>query len=98
MQTTSASTAARPVRLVRRAGCSSGRRGGVIARSGLVPGERGPAGVARSVVELFLDAEQLVVLGHPFRPGGRTGLDLTAVGRDGEVGDRRVLGLAGPVA
>src|SRR6478735_5387023 len=56
------------------------------------------AGVDRGVVELLLDAQQLVVLGDPLGPRRGAGLDLAAVGRDGEVGDRGVLGLAGAVA
>src|SRR4051812_8201084 len=59
-------------------------------------GER--PGVTRGVIELFLDAQQLVVLRDAFAPGRRTGLDLSAVGRNGEVGDRRVLGLTRAVA
>src|SRR6187455_116144 len=96
MQTTSASTAARPVRFARpRAGCW----GSVIrSRSGAEAREGGPTGVASRVVELLLDAQQLVVLGDPLGAGGGTGLDLAAVGGDREVGDRGVLGLAGTVA
>src|SRR3954453_23157053 len=96
MQTTSASTAARPVRFARlRAGCW----GSVIEpRFPTEAREGGRAGVASRVVELLLDAQQLVVLGDPLGPSGRPGLDLAAVGRDREVGDRGVLGLAGAVA
>src|SRR3954468_3327661 len=60
--------------------------------------EGGGAGVPRRVVQLLLDAQQLVVLGDALAAGRGTGLDLTAVDRDGEVGDRGVLGLAGTVA
>src|SRR6478735_10089396 len=90
---TSASTAARPVRGDRRVVEVEVVRGTVC--SALEAREGAPAGVARGVVELLLDAEQLVVLGDALRAGRGTGLDLTAVGRDREVGDRRVLGLAG---
>jgi ABC-type transport system involved in multi-copper enzyme maturation permease subunit len=47
---------------------------------------------------IFRDADQLVVLGVAVAAAGGAGLDLAAVGRDGEVGDRRVLGLARAVA
>src|SRR3546814_2351650 len=40
--------------------------------------------------EHFLDAEQLVVLGKPVRTRQRAGLDLSAIGGDGEIGNRRV--------
>ena len=61
-------------------------------------GKAAGTGVARGVVQLLLDAQQLVVLRHPLAAGRRAGLDLAAVGGDGEVGDRGVLGLAGAVA
>src|SRR2546425_11684800 len=47
----------------------------------LEPRERRAAGVARGVVQLLLDAHQLVVLGHPVRAGRGAGLDLAAVHR-----------------
>src|SRR5262249_32485051 len=59
--------------------------------------ERAPAGVDRAVAELLFDPQELVVLRHPVRPRGRAGLDLPDVRRDGEIRDRRVLGLAGTV-
>src|SRR5205085_8139654 len=40
------------------------------------------------IAQLFLDAEKLVVFRDPVRAAHRAGLDLAAVGRDGEVGDR----------
>jgi hypothetical protein len=68
-------------------------------RSGqTVPGERAATGVPRRVCEFFFDPQQLVVLRDTFGPGRRTRLDLTATGGNGEIGDRGVLGLAGPVA
>src|SRR5690348_4296864 len=63
-----------------------------------VPREGAATGVPRRVVELFLDAQQLVELGHALGAGRRTGLDLAAADGDGEVGDRGVLGLTGAVA
>ena len=42
------------------------------------PRERQIAGVAGGVAERLLDAQQLVVLGHPLAAGRRTGLDLAA--------------------
>src|SRR4051794_31216318 len=69
-------------------GCCSSRQ----AREG------GRAGVAGRVVELLLDAQQLVVLRDALAAGRGAGLDLPAVGGDGEVGDRGVLGLTRAVA
>src|ERR1700722_7056366 len=53
---------------------------------------------ARGIAEQFFDPQQLVVLRHSLAAGGRAGLDLPAVGRDGQVGDRGVIGFAGAVA
>src|SRR5664280_1610795 len=53
-----------------------------------------PARVNGLGAELFLDAEQLVVLGDAIGAAGRAGLELADAGGDGEVGDGRVLGLA----
>src|SRR6185437_9485205 len=47
--------------------------------------------------QLFLDAQELIVLGGAIGPRQRTGLDLPAICGDGEVGDGGVLGLAGAV-
>ena len=55
-------------------------------------------GVDRALAELEADAEELVVLGDAIGAGEAPGLDLPGVGRDGEVGDERVLGLARAVA
>src|SRR5690349_7249039 len=52
------------------------------------------AGVARRIAQLVLDAQQLVVLRDPVGARERAGLDLPGVGRDREVGDGDVLGLA----
>src|SRR5215217_6321550 len=60
--------------------------------------DRCAARVPRLLAELLLDPQQPVVLGGPLAPRGRTRLDLTGVGRHGDVGDRRVLGLARTVA
>ena len=56
------------------------------------------ARVDREPIELGLDAQQLVVLGDALAAGRRAGLDLAGAGRDGEVGDRRVLRLAAAMA
>src|SRR6185295_15601177 len=61
------------------------------------PRERTPAAVGGPAPELIFDPQQLVVLRRSVRTGRRTRLDLAAVRGDGDVGDRRVLGLAGPV-
>src|SRR4051794_33602634 len=55
------------------------------------------AGIFGHRAQLLLDADQLVVLGETVGAGERAGLDLPAIGGDGEVGDGRVLGLAGAV-
>ena len=49
--------------------------------------ERGAAAVRGRLAELLLDAQQLVVLGDAVAARRRAGLDLAAVGGDGEVGD-----------
>ena len=59
--------------------------------------EGAAAGVDRGVVQDLLDAQQLVVLGDALGAGRGAGLDLAAVGGDGQVGDGDVLGLAGAV-
>ena len=57
-------------------------------------GQRVPPAVRGGLAEHRLDAQQLVVLGDSVGAGRRAGLDLAAVGGDGEVGDGDVLGLA----
>src|SRR3954451_2013881 len=75
------------------------RRGWTIgAASGLVAGEGAGSGVPGGVAQLLLDPEELVVLRHALGAGRRTGLDLTAVRGDRQVGDRGVLGLPGAMA
>src|SRR6187551_1086610 len=61
------------------------------------PGKRRPAGLGRPVAELALDPQQLVVLRRPVRARRGARLDLAGAERDCEIGDRRVLGLAGAV-
>ena len=82
---------------------AAGRTGrpGAITR-GLPTGRPLGANAARAEVgcrapELLLDPQQLVVLGDAVRASGRARLDLAAVGRHREIGDGRVLGLAGAV-
>ena len=53
--------------------------------------------VAGGLAEFQLDLHQAVVLGDAVGAAQGAGLDLAAVGRDGDVGDRRALGLAGAV-
>src|SRR5579862_6404556 len=57
--------------------------------------KRGPTRIQRIGSELLLDAQQLVVFRDAIRARRRTRLDLPGPERDGEVRDRRVLGLAG---
>src|SRR3954469_2395588 len=55
---------------------------------------RAPAWIRRAVAELFLDPEELVVLGDAIRARERPGLDLARIRGDGDVRNRGVLGLA----
>ena len=59
--------------------------------------KNGAAGIAGGLPKLLLDADELVVFGRPVGTGKRTRLDLTAIGGDGKVGDRRVLRFTGTV-
>src|SRR6187549_3643004 len=52
------------------------------------------AAVDRAGAQLLFDAEELIVLGDTVGAGSGPGLDLASVGRDRDVGDRYVLGLA----
>src|SRR5919107_85993 len=56
------------------------------------------AGIDGGVSQGLFYAEELVVLRHALAAGRRAGLDLARVHGHGEVGDRRVLGLAAAVA
>src|SRR5579883_2303442 len=47
--------------------------------------------------EFLFDAKQLIVLGDPVSPRGRSGLDLSDTGGNGEVCDESVLGFAAAV-
>ena len=60
-------------------------------------GQRGAPRYSAASPSSCLDAQQLVVLRDAVAARGRAGLDLAAVRRDREVGDRRVLGLAAAV-
>jgi hypothetical protein len=44
---------------------------------------------------LLFNPKELIVLGNPLGPAQRAGLDLPGARRHREVGDGRVLGLAG---
>src|SRR4029079_18843941 len=72
------------------------------ARRGRTPSwARGPRRAARGGgrrAELGFDPEEPVVLRDALRARWRPGLDLARAGRDREIGDPRVLGLAGAVA
>ena len=59
--------------------------------------QHGPACIERVRTQHILDPEQLVVLGGPVGARERAGLDLTAVRGDGQICNRRILGLARPV-
>src|SRR5450830_47546 len=66
---------------------------GLLVSALLPPREGARTGVTAGVVQLLLDAEQLVVLVDPLAARRGARLDLTAVDRHGQVRDRRVLGL-----
>ena len=63
-----------------------------MTKRALVTGITGQDG--SHLAELLLDAQELVVLGHPVRARRRAGLDLPGVRGDREVGDEGVFGLA----
>ena len=73
-----------------------GLEGGVEGRC-LGVALRGLLGGGLVLEPLGLDQQQSVVFRHAVRAAQRAGLDLPAIGGDGEVGDGRVLGLAGAV-
>src|SRR5215210_1393439 len=60
--------------------------------------ERRAARVDARLAEGLLDAQELVVLRHAVRAGGRAGLDLPGAHCNGKIRDRRVLGLPAAVA
>ena len=49
---------------------------------------------ASGLAELFLDAQELIVLSDAVSAAGRTGFDLAGGGGDGEVGDESIFGFA----
>ena len=51
------------------------------------------AGVDGAAAQVLLNAEQLVVLGHPLGAAGGAGLDLAGVQRHGQIGKREGAGL-----
>ena len=55
------------------------------------------AGVNGVIAQLFLDAQELVVLRDAVGAGRRTGLDLAGIEGDYKIGDGAVLGFAGAV-
>jgi hypothetical protein len=62
----------------------------------LGPAESGkgtPTCVHRRSSEFFLDAEKLIVFRHSITSGRSTGLDLSTIGRNGEISNRRILSL-----
>ena len=55
------------------------------------------AQIGCSVTQLFLDAKELVILGHTVASAGRSGLDLTGIDRHSKVCNGGVLCLTGAV-
>src|SRR4051794_24677822 len=66
----------------------------IFMRDGSSAAERLPSRVSDGVAEIFLDAQQLVVLRHAVGARQRPGLDLQRIGADCDVRDRGVLRLA----
>src|SRR5262249_12130413 len=56
--------------------------------------DRAAAEIARLVIQLLLDAQELIILRRTVRAGERAGFDLPAIGGDREVGDGCILRLA----
>src|SRR5262245_50887762 len=54
-----------------------------------------PARKPRGAAQVFLDAQELVVLRRSIRPRQRSGFDLTRIRCHGEIGNKRILGFAG---
>ena len=56
-----------------------------------------PTAVLMDGGKVFFNAQQLVVFGDAIRTRMAPRFDLSGIGRDGQIGDRRVLRLAGTV-
>ncbi len=67
---------------------------GLTARTEL---ERRASRIDRTATQIFLNAQELVVLGDAVDPGRRASLDQAGVGGHHQIGDERVAGLAGAV-
>jgi hypothetical protein len=52
-------------------------------------------GIGGGIAEIFLDPQQLVVLGDTVGTGQRTGLDLAGIEANGDIGDGAVFGFTG---
>jgi hypothetical protein len=83
-----------------KAAASAGRAAASSAsiKAGAQVVERGARPGYGDVAQVFLDAQQLVVLGDAVAAAQRAGLDLAGVGAHGDVGDGAVFGLARAVA
>src|SRR5690554_1468459 len=56
------------------------------------------SGIIGDLVELFFDAQKLVIFGDSIRARQASGLDLTGTGGDRKAGDEGIFGLAGAMA
>src|SRR6185295_4797801 len=84
-----------PARRVRRDGSTESRLGASKVRAGAAASAAdGERSIDGAFSELLLDSQEAVVLRDAFAAAQRAGLDLSAADGDGEIGDRRVLGLA----
>src|SRR3546814_18613879 len=77
--------------------CSSDLNQSFCPISSLLSGKDAISRICGRGAQFFLDADELVVLCQPVRPGERAGLDLSAVGGDGKIGNGRILRLARPL-
>ena len=59
--------------------------------------ERAHARIDRARAQFFLDAQQLVILGHALGAARRARLNLASVERHGQIGDGGILRLAAAV-
>src|SRR5688500_18197957 len=59
-----------------------------------LPAYHALAGESGGIAQLLLYPDELVIFRQTVGAGQRTGLDLTAVGRDCQIGDGGILGLA----
>src|SRR6266478_703327 len=92
---TRASTSALCARRIRASYLAGSEFAAALIESSLIQGSLSVKTGGRA--QLFLDAEELVVLGDAVGAAGRAGLDLAGGSGHGEIGDESVFGFAGAV-